>query len=118
MNTVVTLQPQYRHNGAGEIPRPWHIDLPSGNVRRQDIFKGDPKQLVGFTSDPAVFEVELMRGEFAEEPARAQGMYPIFVTSGGQLWTSNHRVDVQVHSNPAEALPEPVPAGAHASSQD
>lgn len=114
MATIATLTPSKTRGRGSHTAPPWNVDLITGKVLDQHLWNGDPVQLIGFTSDYGTREVEVIRPEFSEDPALAEGMHPIFVGENGRLWTSKYRIgSVAVADYPA-----PIPAGAHASTQD
>lgn len=86
----IKLQPDYNHDGAGEIPIPYWIDPATGNVGRQDFWQGDPDQLLGFTDDINHFEVVITWHEYVADPEQATGMLPIFRKRNGRIYTLDH----------------------------
>ncbi|MGP5381969.1 hypothetical protein ACTXL8_07250 [Glutamicibacter arilaitensis] len=84
---LIKLQPDYNHDGYGPIPYPFWIHPESGDVARQEFWKGSPAQLLGFTSGTDIFEVELTAAEYAQDPGRATGMFPVFVDEDSEIYT-------------------------------
>jgi len=75
---MYTLQPKQRPDG--KLPYPYFIDE-SGMVGRQDFWKGEPLELIGFDINPTDHGMSgqsIDLKEFLKNPQIAVGMYPIF----------------------------------------
>ncbi|MGP4995498.1 hypothetical protein [Glutamicibacter ardleyensis] len=86
----IKLQPDYNHDGSGTIPIPYWIDPNTGNVGRQDFWRGNPNQLLGFTSDVNHFEIVVAWHEWVTDPERGTGLLPVFMKRGGGIYTLDH----------------------------
>lgn len=71
---------QQRERDDGVLPYPFFIE-PGGRIARQDVWRGDPSHLVGFTADPDEYAIVLTVPEFEEDPDRAIGMHPVMADS-------------------------------------
>lgn len=99
MSTTRTIQPNQDGTPLGEydvykpVPYPYHIDA-EGNVLRQDFWRGDPSRLIGFQEDRDVQQVDVLAGDwFKGEPEDVIGMYPVFVTSDGQMYNDTRPIN-------------------------
>ncbi|TVU61595.1 hypothetical protein FQP90_13725 [Paenarthrobacter nitroguajacolicus] len=77
---------------AGVLPYPYFIDVPTGNVGRQDFWRGHPAKLIGFASSDE-FDVALTLPDFIDSPGRAHGLRPIFENSNGAWFTHPQAVE-------------------------
>lgn len=84
MLKTIVIQPKEREDMT--LPYPYHIDA-SGEVGRQDFWKGKPKKLVGFAASPMIHEVVVNLKSFLKKPKLAIGMFPIFEQADGQWYT-------------------------------
>lgn len=84
--TTPTLSLHFAQHDDLSVPYPFHIE-PSGDVARQDFWKGDPAALIGFQQDANRQTVDLLNRAWQGDPQEAVGMYPVFVTSEGQMFT-------------------------------
>lgn len=73
-------------------PYPLFVEQ-DGAVRRQDFWKGDPLQVIGFAKDLAVQQIDLWWQDAAADPQRAVGMYLVTADSTGQFSTHPTAVD-------------------------
>lgn len=85
---IVTIQPAM----APDLrkPYPWHIAAEgkaAGGVLRQDFWRGEPAQLVGFQERNDAQRVALhTRDWLAGDLQQAVGMYPVFMDADGGMW--------------------------------
>lgn len=84
---IITIQPQTLPDLTR--PYPFHIDADTGDVQRQDFWKGDPERLLGFQDSAEVQRVTLHRKEWSQNPQSAIGKYPVFITATGDLYNMN-----------------------------
>jgi hypothetical protein len=61
-----------------KLPYPFHVNE-SGDVQRQDFWRGDPKAVIGFQDDPNVQKVDLWWDDVVADPQLAVGKYPVMV---------------------------------------
>lgn len=88
---IITIHPANTSTGEYDVnrplPYPYHIDAETGEVGRQEFWRGDPKSIIGFQEDPDVQFVDKMWSEVAADPETAVGMYPVFVDWKGQMFS-------------------------------
>ncbi|MFT4471378.1 hypothetical protein ACMX2H_15860 [Arthrobacter sulfonylureivorans] len=77
---------QLASSANGSRPYPHRVDDTSGKVLDQDFWKGEPAALVGFQNSADVQHVDLHTRDWAAQPEKAVGMYPVFVTARGGLY--------------------------------
>lgn len=89
--TTITLQPSPRVDDIADDgtemtqrPYPFHVDADTGDVGRQDFWRGDPARVIGFTSRPERQQIDLWWEDAAEDPRRAVGMYAVTAGSDGR----------------------------------
>lgn len=83
---VLCIQPQNQPNN--KRPKPYYINPEDGTVRRQDYWRGDPAQLVGFQYDLDENQVDLdVETWQAGDIQDAIGTYPVFISSDGSMYT-------------------------------
>lgn len=95
----IKLQPDYDHDGAGHIPYPYWINPETGNVERQDVWKGEPAKLLGFAAPDDHFDVALSWHEWIENPSRGTGLLPVFMKADGGIYTLDHPTRGPEHDN-------------------
>ena len=88
---TITIQPGQpgegmKYNPQKALPYPWHIDPETGDVDRQDFWKGDPARLMGFQAEIDVQRVALHRKDFAADPQKAVGMFAVFLRKDGSMY--------------------------------
>lgn len=62
----------------GERPKPYYI-LPTAQVSRQDVWRGNPNSLLGFQRSLAQEHVDLTFDAWWRDRQSAVGLYPVFV---------------------------------------
>lgn len=67
------------------LPYPFHIEA-DGSVLHRDFWRGDPAALIGFQATDE-HRIDLWREEWIYDPQAAIGMFPVFVTTEGGLYT-------------------------------
>jgi hypothetical protein len=85
-----------------KLPYPFFVDE-KGMVGRQDVWKGDPYQVIGFAEDLAFQEVDLLWEEAIEDPSLAVGMYVVTSDRNGNFDTLDAAVS-SMKLLPQEAL--------------
>lgn len=84
---TLTIQPNGSKNPAARLPYPWHIDE-SGKVLKQDFWKGDPAELIGFAPAYDHYEIAVELKEVLEKGVEViRDLLPIFATSAGDWAT-------------------------------
>ncbi len=107
MTNTVTIQPQQpgrtSYDPSARLPYPWHLDVSHAEsafeipVLRQDFWKGNPRALLGFARGD-VHEIALTLADFADDPQRAVGMKPVFISDDDEVWSTE--VDIaSVHDH-------------------
>jgi len=81
---IIKIQPKERADGT--LPYPFFIDE-KGLVGRQDFWKGEPFELIGFDTSPSRHKGEIDFKQFWEKPELAIGLYPIFSHKNGEWIT-------------------------------
>ena len=90
--TTRSIQPTQAGAAFGEydvhqpVPYPYHIDS-DGNVLRQDFWRGDPSRLIGFQATREQHVDLFYTDWFKGEADAVVGMYPVFVTDQGEMYT-------------------------------
>lgn len=92
MGKIISIQPSNTPSGEYDVhmalPYPFHIDVDTSKVLRQDMWKGNPATLIGFQQDVDVQRVDLFLADAMEtNPHRVVGMYPVFSEDNGGLYT-------------------------------
>lgn len=87
--TLISIQPGNTSDGTYDVhqplPYPFHVDAATGEVDRQDFWKGQPFRVIGFQVEADRQEVDLLWEDAAAAPDRIVGMFPILLdTSGGE----------------------------------
>lgn len=87
---IVTLQPSPRTDHITEdgqeftqLPYPFHV-TETGEVLRQDFWRGDPARIVGFTKEPQPGRLVYTWEEVAADPQRAVGLYIVSQDRAGR----------------------------------
>lgn len=97
MTKIISLQRASTPTGAADlsrpVPYPFHIEAETGNVGRQDFWKGDPLRLMGFQNDADVQRVNVLYREFAADPQIAEGKFAIFMRADGSMYTDMLPID-------------------------
>ena len=88
-----TIKIQLEKTPNGEIPFPYFIHE-DGKVGVQKHWDGTPFELIGFAHKPEVGEMDINSGDFWFHPEQAVGMYPVFSTKKGKLYTQKDKVQV------------------------
>jgi hypothetical protein len=70
-----------------KLPYPFHTDE-TGNIGRQDFWKGDPLRVIGFAKDSAVQELTLRWTQALADLQQAVGMYLVTEDSNG-AWSTH-----------------------------
>lgn len=82
----IKIQPKERPDMT--LPYPYFIDVKTGEVGKQDFWKGEPLRLVGFNPKPDTSgENTLVFKDFVKDPKQAVGMFPVFEHSDGNYFT-------------------------------
>jgi hypothetical protein len=82
--TTFKIQPEEQADH--KLPYPFFADE-SGAIGRQDVWKGNPTQVIGFQSDLAVMEIDLLWEDAIQDPDRASGMYLVTADADGNFDT-------------------------------
>lgn len=97
---IITIQPEQVRDGVASdgtplyrLPYPFHIDAGSGEVQRQDFWRGDPEKIIGFQVDADRQQVDLWWDDVAVDPLKAVGKFPVFTSRRGGIWT--YRVAIE-----------------------
>lgn len=91
------------------LPYPFYI-LESGDVDRQDFWKGDPAALMGFQNDIEVQHVDLLHEDWWKgDPQAAVGKYAVFVDDNGNMWAHKQEItEVRVFGDEAAETADPA----------
>lgn len=82
--TTFKIQPEEGANH--KLPYPYFADE-SGAIGRQDVWKGNPAQVIGFQADPNVHRIDLLWEDTIQDPDRASGMYLVTIDADGEFVT-------------------------------
>jgi hypothetical protein len=97
MPKIISIQPANTETGVIDVtkarPYPYHIEAETGNVGRQDFWKGDPLRLMGFQDDANVQHVDVLYREFAADPQVSVGKFPVFMRADGSMYSMTLPVD-------------------------
>lgn len=110
--SLITIQPgnipdvPYTPGGSYDpklpLPYPFHVDVATGEIGRQEFWKGDPFSVVGFQKDAKVQTVNLFWDAAAADPDQIVGMFPVLIdTSQGEegvIYTDTRPI-ISVHAN-------------------
>lgn len=95
--TVVSVQPA--GPPAGRLPYPYHVG-PDGKIGRQEFWRGDPAELIGFAKRLDVHRVDLDLDHFLKNPTKAVGMYAVLGDAEGNWRTDGAPVEsVSIHES-------------------
>lgn len=96
MSKNISLQPANTPTGEYDVskplPYPFHIDAETGEVGRQDFWRGDPLRLLGFQNDADIQRVDVHFPDFAADPDVAVGKFPVFVRADGSIYSMTNPV--------------------------
>lgn len=85
---LITIQPGNMPDGSYNpklpLPYPFHVDAATGEIDRQDFWKGDPFSVVGFQKDADVQTVDLLWDAATDDPDQIVGMFPVLVDASGE----------------------------------
>ena len=91
MSKIISIQPANTAAGAYDVklplPYPFHIEAETGNVGRQDFWKGDPLRLMGFQVDADVQHVDVLYREFMNDPKVGEGKFAVFMRADGSMYS-------------------------------
>lgn len=90
--TTFKIQPEEQADH--KLPYPYFADE-SGAVGRQDVWKGNPTQVIGFQSDAGVMQIDLLWEDAIQDPDLVSGMYLVTADANGDFGT---------HPTPVESL--------------
>lgn len=81
--TTITIQPGNTPDGTYDVhqpmPYPYHVDVATGEIGRQEFWRGAPFKVIGFQSDAAVQKVDLFWERAVENPEQIKGMYAVLL---------------------------------------
>lgn len=92
MDKIIKLQPaeftDNIHNGhqMTKLPYPYFVGE-DGEIGSQDLWRGDPKQVIGFQRDLAVQKIDLWWADAVDDPQQAVGMYLVTANEEGDWGT-------------------------------
>jgi hypothetical protein len=105
----ITIQPAGQNGGVGVVPKPYHVWVADGTIARQDYWRGNPAQLIGFVGEAGKPDVDFLFEDWLIEPKRAIGNYPVFADSTGNFSTAltpiesiHHTATLAAHSRRAQ----------------
>lgn len=75
------------------LPYPYFVDSETGAVQRQDFWQGEPAGLLGFQKTADEQRVALHMKDWAENPQKAVGMFPVFVRAEGGIYSLSMPVE-------------------------
>lgn len=89
MASTITIQPGNTSDGTYDVrqplPYPYHVNAETGDVGRQDFWKGDPARVLGFQRTADRQRIDLLWEDAAKDPQQIVGMYPVLLdTSPGR----------------------------------
>lgn len=92
--TLITIRPGNAPDGTYNVheplPYPFHVDAATGEVGRQDFWKGQPFRVLGFQTDAEAQTVDLRWEEAAADPERIKGMFAVLLDTSGDESTIYH----------------------------
>lgn len=91
---VMTIQPANMPNGGYDVRQsklyPFHVNAESGEVLGQDLWRGEPKMILGFQKDVDVQKMDRLLPDLAKSANDAHlavGMFPVCVDWKGRIYT-------------------------------
>lgn len=97
MSKTISIQTANTETGDFDVmkprPYPFHIDAETGEVGRQDFWKGDPFKLVGFQNDANRQTVDVFYTAFVADPQAVVGKFPVFLRADGSMYSMTVPVD-------------------------
>ncbi|WP_188197246.1 hypothetical protein [Nonomuraea sp. SYSU D8015] len=83
---MTTFKIQKEPSADHTLPYPYFADE-SGAIGRQDVWKGNPTQVVGFQADPNVHSIDLLWEDAIQDLDQASGMYLVTIDADGEFVT-------------------------------
>lgn len=99
---TITIQPGQKDRGQEydallPLPYPFHIDTETGDVGRQEFWRGQPRRLIGFQRGDVQYVV-LTRQDWVLNPHSAVGLRPVFVDDDGGMWSHTGEItEISIH---------------------
>lgn len=85
-SAVWKIQPSLTDDPRARLPYPYFV-TETGEVLRQDFWRGDPARLVGFTPTPEPGQDMVDVDTFVADPDAVVGWYPVFEDAAG-MWAT------------------------------
>lgn len=87
--TLITIQPSNSPDGSYNVHEPWpypyHVDAATGEVDRQDFWKGAPFKVLGFQLDADRQQIDLNWKDAVDHPELIEGRFAVMLdTSEGE----------------------------------
>lgn len=87
---IITIQPANTTDGTYDVhqpvPYPFHIEVATGEVLRQEFWRGEPASIIGFQNDVDVQTVDLLWRDAVKEPQKMVGLFPVFSRDNGSMF--------------------------------
>lgn len=103
---TVTLQPANLPSGEYDVnqplPYPYHVEVATGMVQRQEFWKGDPFILIGFQDDADDQTIDLTWKSFSEGKGNPIGKFPVFITKDGGMYNMTTPITKMYFSGKSE----------------
>ena len=108
--TTITIQPANTPSGEYNVnlplPYPYHVDAATGDVGRQEFWKGEPAAVLGFQNDPDVQIIDLLWADAAKHPEDIVGKYVVTANADGGIYNETRPItSVHVNEEAASEVP-------------
>lgn len=97
--TMRTIKLQPKMKADGTLPYPYFIDPDNGEIGRQDIWRGKPLRLLGFSETAETGQMQLELLDFFDDPLQAVGMYMVTEHEDGGWYTASDPIDEVIEMN-------------------
>lgn len=108
---IITIQPGNTPDGTYDVdrplPYPFHVESASGEIGRQDFWKGAPARVLGFQCDRDRQEVDISWEDAADHPELIEGKFVVLLdTSETEPRIYNHTCPIVSVSSAKYTTPD------------
>lgn len=98
--TLITIQPSNSPDGTYDVqkpqPYPFHVNAETGEIGRQEYYKGAPFKVLGFQVDFDREEIDLSWKDAVQHPELIEGRFVVLLdTSGNEPTIVKHMYPVE-----------------------
>ena len=96
MDTIITIQPantvSVEYDVNLPLPYPYHVNARTGDVGRQEFWRGEPVAILGFQNDADVQTMDLLWEDAAKDPDSIVGKYVVMVNANGSIFNETRPI--------------------------